>query len=89
MDIFNRCILSVLRDGEAKYFKQILFEVDFSPNSLRQHLDKLMNKGMVKRSKKSRKGLGRPDSYTACPETSMTGPLRPLVPLQWVYGTIL
>jgi len=30
---------------QAKYFEQILSEVDFSNNTLRQHLDKLMDKG--------------------------------------------
>jgi predicted ArsR family transcriptional regulator len=60
MDVFDRRILSILRDGQAKYFEQILYDVALSPNTLRQHLDKLMNKGMVERSKRPMKGPGRP-----------------------------
>lgn len=61
MDVFDRCILSILRDGEAKYFKQILSEADFPYNTLRRHLDGLVDRGMVERSKRPRKGPGRPE----------------------------
>ena len=60
MDVFDRRILSVLRDGQAKYFEQILSDVALSPNTLRQHLDKLMDKGRIERSKRPTKGPGRP-----------------------------
>ncbi len=39
----------------AKYFEQILSEVDLN-NIMHQHLDKIMDNGMVERSKKPEKG---------------------------------
>ena len=60
MDVFDRRILSVLKDGEAKGFEQILSEAAFSPNILRQHLDQLIDRGLIERSKRARNGLGRP-----------------------------
>jgi predicted ArsR family transcriptional regulator len=60
MDVFDRRILSVLRDWEAKYFEQLLSEVAFSPNTLRQHLDQLIDRGLIERSKRAGNGPGRP-----------------------------
>ena len=43
MDFFDRRILAVLRNREARDFQQILSEVDFSHNILRHHLDQLID----------------------------------------------
>jgi predicted ArsR family transcriptional regulator len=60
MDFLDRRIMAVLRDGEVRDFQQILSEVDFSHNTLRQHLDQLVDQGLVERRKKPRRGPGRP-----------------------------
>jgi len=60
MDIFDRHILSVLRDGNAKYFEQILSEAALSPNTLRRHLDQLIDQGLIERSKMAGNRPGRP-----------------------------
>ena len=60
MDVFDRRIPSVLRDGKAKYFEQILPEAAFSPNNIRQHLDQLIDQGLIERSKMAGNRLGRP-----------------------------
>ena len=41
MDFYDRCILAILRDGKHRTFRQILSEVGFSHNTLKQHLDEL------------------------------------------------
>jgi len=39
MDLFDRHILAVLKDGKPRGFQQVLSEVDFSRNTLRLHLE--------------------------------------------------
>jgi predicted ArsR family transcriptional regulator len=60
MDFFDRCIFNVLRDGTSRDFNQLLREVDFSHNTLRLHLRRLVDQGLVVKEKKPSKGLGRP-----------------------------
>ena len=60
MDLFDRRILEALSSGKARSFQDILSMVDFSHNTLRQHLDQLMDRGLVERRKKPQKGPGRP-----------------------------
>jgi len=60
MDFFDRCILSVLRDGRSRDFNQLLREVDFSHNTLRLHLRHLVDQGFVVEEKTPSKGRGRP-----------------------------
>ena len=60
MDYIDRRIITVLMDREVKDFQQILSEVDFSHNTLRQHLEQLIDQGTVERSKRLMKGPGRP-----------------------------
>ncbi len=60
MDYIDRQILIILKDKKARDFQQILSEVDFSHNTLRQHLDTLINQGIVERRKRPREGPGRP-----------------------------
>jgi len=60
MDLFDRRILVVLRDGRSRNFRQILSEVGFSPNTLRLHLVQLVEEGLVVRQKMPQEGPGRP-----------------------------
>jgi len=60
MDFFDERILTVLGDGKPRTFHQLLGEVGFSHNTLRLHLERLVEKGLVLKQKKPKKGLGRP-----------------------------
>lgn len=60
MDLFDECILNVLRDGKPRDFHQLLEEVDFSHNTLRLHLRRLMNQGLIAKEKIRSKGRGMP-----------------------------
>ncbi|MEA2090527.1 MAG: ArsR family transcriptional regulator [Thermoproteota archaeon] len=50
----------MLRDGRYRDFNQLMREVDFSHNTLRLHLNCLVDQGLVVKKKKPLKGLGRP-----------------------------
>jgi predicted ArsR family transcriptional regulator len=60
LDLFDRRILEVLGSGEARSFQEILSKAGFSHNTLRQHLDQLIVKGLVERRKEPKEGPGRP-----------------------------
>jgi len=60
MDFYDRKIMTVIRDGKPRAFQQMLSEVGFSHNTLRRHLDELVNQGLVERLKTPRNGPGRP-----------------------------
>ena len=60
MDFFDKCVLSVLRDGRCRDFNELLGEVDFSHNTLRLHLRRLLDQGLVVKEKTPSKGTGRP-----------------------------
>ena len=60
MDFFDRKILAVLRNGRSRDFQQILSQVGFSPNTLRLHIDQLVEQGLVAKRKRPREGPGRP-----------------------------
>lgn len=53
-------ILTILRDGKPRTFQLILSEAVFSHNTLRKHLDELVDKGLVARLQRPRKSPGRP-----------------------------
>ena len=63
MDLFDRQILAVLRDGKPMEFEKLLQEVGFSHNTLRLHLSRLERQGIIVKAKKPKKGPGRP-SFT-------------------------
>lgn len=63
MDLFDRRILAVLKDGE---FKEFLREVRFSHNTLRLHLSRLERQGFVVKAKKTKKIVEGPVSLTPC-----------------------
>jgi len=56
MDLYDRRILAVLRDGKPRNFRQILSEVEFSYNTLRLHLAQLVEQGLVVRRKRPQQG---------------------------------
>ena len=60
MDFYDKGILTILRDRQSRTFHQILSEAGFSHNTLRRHLDVLVDQDLVTRLKRPRKGPGRP-----------------------------
>jgi len=60
MDPYDNHILKVLRDGKPRDFHRLLQEVDFSHNTLRLHLNNLVDSGLVIREKMPSEGPGRP-----------------------------
>lgn len=60
MDPFDEEILTVLRDGRPRDFLQLLGEIGFSHNTLRLHLNNLVEAGLIIREKMPMKGPGRP-----------------------------
>ena len=49
MDHFDRTIIQLLVDRENMKFNEIQEKVDFSHNTLQQHLEDLLEKGIIKR----------------------------------------
>ena len=60
MDEFDEAILNALIDGKPHSFNQLLNKIGFSHNTLRIHLDKLVDQTIVTREKVTREGRGRP-----------------------------
>jgi len=60
MDFFDERVLATLKDGKPRSFTALLSEVGFSHNTLQQHLERLMAKGLVLREKVAANGFGRP-----------------------------
>ena len=60
MDFYDKGILTILRDRKSRTFQQILSEAGFSHNTLRKHLDELVDQDLVTRLKSPLKGPGRP-----------------------------
>ena len=56
MDSFDRRILSVLKDGKPRDFRQLLRDVGFSHNTLRMHLSSLERQGFIVKDKSPLKG---------------------------------
>jgi DNA-binding HxlR family transcriptional regulator len=51
MDELDEVILAVLIDGKPRSFQQLLEKVDLSHNTLRLHLNNLMDQALVTREK--------------------------------------
>ena len=65
MDLYDKRILAVLRDGKSRNFQQILSRVELSYNTLRLHLAQLVEHDLVVRRKRPQQGPGRPQfTYT-------------------------
>jgi predicted ArsR family transcriptional regulator len=60
MDFFDVKILKALRSKDSVEFYDILSKVDFSHNTLKEHLNKLVDQRLVERVKRSQSGPGRP-----------------------------
>jgi predicted ArsR family transcriptional regulator len=60
MDLFDTAILNLLRDTKLRQFHEILTAVKFSHNTLRQHLDSLLDQSLITREKQPVRGRGRP-----------------------------
>ena len=60
MDPYDKEILNALRDGKPSNFHQILGEVTFSHNTLRLHLDSMIDNCLIIREKTPSKRRGRP-----------------------------
>ena len=62
-------------DKQPKTFQEILARVDFTHNTLQQHLDQLLERGLVERNKHPQKGPGRPVYIYSIPENIVGRPL--------------
>jgi predicted ArsR family transcriptional regulator len=60
MDPFDIEILNHLRDGKPREFNQILAAVKLNHNTLRHHLDSLVDQRIITKNKQPVKGRGRP-----------------------------
>jgi DNA-binding MarR family transcriptional regulator len=60
MDEIDEDVLTALIDGKPHTFQQILQKISFTHNTLRLHLDRLVNQKLVTREKAKRTGRGRP-----------------------------
>jgi len=59
MDPYEKAIINALKDGKPRNFQQILDEIGFSHNTLRLHLNSMVDEGLVAREKMPSKGRGR------------------------------
>jgi len=80
MDPFDNSILKIFRDGKPREFQQILAEVEFSHNTLRIHLDKLAERGLINKNKQPAKGPGRPKIIYSTPISALKSSTVPLNP---------
>jgi len=58
MDKFDEAILDALIDEKSRSFNQLLEKSDFAHNTLRLHLDKLVDHAIVTREKVTKEGRG-------------------------------
>jgi len=61
MDSFDQLILDSLKDGSSRTFKEILAKGGLSHNTLKRHLQHLMDEGLVQRAEKAENRRGRPE----------------------------
>jgi DNA-binding transcriptional ArsR family regulator len=78
MDELDEAILAALIDGNPRSFHQLLETVDLSHNTLRLHLDHLLDQALVTREKITKKGRGRP-SFTYSLNLGRRGVASPLL----------
>jgi predicted ArsR family transcriptional regulator len=60
MDEFDEDILEPLKDGKTHTFQQTLPKISFTHNTLRPHIDYLVDQKPVTREKTTREAQGRP-----------------------------
>jgi len=90
MDFFDERVLAALKDGKPRSFATLLGEVGFSHNTLQQHLDRLVARGLVVKEKMASNSLGRPKFAYHVPSTAtkqvtaaLQNPYEALVTLQF------
>jgi predicted ArsR family transcriptional regulator len=90
MGFFDERVLAALKDGKPRSFTTLLGEVGFSHNTLQQHLDQLVARGLVVKQKMASKSLGRPKFAYQVPSTAtkqvtaaLQNPYETLVTLQF------
>jgi predicted ArsR family transcriptional regulator len=90
MDFFDERVLAALKDGKPRSFTTLLGEVGFSHNTLQQHLDQLVARGLVVKQKMASNSLGRPKFAYHVPSTAtkqvtaaLQNPYETLVTLQF------
>ena len=75
MDRFDGAIIQLLIKTENVTFNQIQSKVGFSHNTLQRHLEELLEKGLVERSKQQKNKPGRPTYTYNIPEKLKGRPL--------------
>jgi predicted ArsR family transcriptional regulator len=60
MDFFDERILAALKDGKPRGFTMLLGEAGFTHNTLQQHLQRLVTRGLIVKEKMASNNLGRP-----------------------------
>jgi predicted ArsR family transcriptional regulator len=90
MDFFDERVLAALKEGKPRSFITLLGEVGFSHNTLQQHLDRLVARGLVVKEKMASNSLGRPKFAYHVPSTAakqvtaaLQNPYEALVTLQF------
>jgi predicted ArsR family transcriptional regulator len=90
MDFFDERVLAALKDGKPRSFTTLLGEVGFSHNTLQQHLDQLVARGLVVKEKMASNSLGRPKFAYHVPSTAtkqvtaaLQNPYETLITLQF------
>jgi predicted ArsR family transcriptional regulator len=90
MDFFDERVLAALKDGKPRSFITLLGEVGFSHNTLQQHLDRLVARGLVVKEKMASNSLGRPkftyhilSTATRLVTATLQNPYETLVTLQF------
>jgi predicted ArsR family transcriptional regulator len=90
MDFFDERVLAAIKDGKPRNFTALLDEVCFSHNTLQQHLDRLIARGLVVKEKMASNSLGRPKFTYRVPltatkqvTTALQNPYETLVTLQF------
>jgi predicted transcriptional regulator len=79
MDHFYRTIAQLLVHNEKITFNEILEKVDFTHNTLQQHLEELLARGIIERMKKPQNKPGRPTFVCKIPENIKGRPLTALM----------
>ena len=67
MDHFDKEVLQALKDKDPRNFQEMLSEISFSHNTLREHLNKLIQQGIINRKKAPQQGPGRPTYVYSLP----------------------
>jgi DNA-binding HxlR family transcriptional regulator len=75
LDRFDREIIQILSKAENMTFNQIKSKVGFSHNTLQQHLEELLDKGLVERRKRQQGRPGRPTYIYGIPNNLKGRPL--------------